>query len=143
MCSEYKVIHILKILNLICYWFLFSGTRSESEIGTTRFDPECRSMVRAATIVKKNRNTSARSHWLEPRENDRPFCIIVVTSRGHNGVPVIDNSMVCSTVCSCTYQRKHHSSASLFWNPPVTDPYKGPVTRKMFAFHDVIMMGEC
>ena len=49
-----------------------------------------------------------------------------------------------STVYSGTNQRKHQSSASLAlvrgihrW--PVNSPHKGPVTRKMFTFDDVIM----
>ena len=47
-------------------------------------------------------------------------------------------------VCSGTDQRKYQSSASLafvrgihWW--PVDSPHKGPVTRKMFLFDDVIM----
>ena len=44
-------------------------------------------------------------------------------------------------------QRKHHSSASLVFvlgihQLPVNSPPKGPVTRKMFPFDDVIM-GKC
>ena len=53
-------------------------------------------------------------------------------------------SMICSTVCSDADQRKHQSSASLAfvrgihrWS--VNSPHKGPVTRKMFPFDDVIM----
>ena len=53
-------------------------------------------------------------------------------------------TIVCSTVYSSTDQRKHQSSASLafvqgihLW--PVNSPHKGPVTRKMFPFDDVIM----
>ena len=53
-------------------------------------------------------------------------------------------SIVCSTVCSGTDQRKHQSSTSLAlvrgihrW--PVNSPHKGPVTRKLFPFDDVIM----
>ena len=52
--------------------------------------------------------------------------------------------IVCWTVCSAADQRKHQSSASLafvrgihLW--PVNSPHKGPVTRKMLPFHDVIM----
>ena len=45
-------------------------------------------------------------------------------------------------VCSGADQRKHQSSASLrgihVW--PVNSQQKGPVTRKMFPFDDVIMM---
>ena len=53
-------------------------------------------------------------------------------------------SIVCSTVCSGADQRKHQSSASLAFlrgnhRSPVDSPHKGPVTRKMFPFDDVIM----
>ena len=49
-----------------------------------------------------------------------------------------------STVYSGADQRKHQSSASLafVWGIdrwPVNSPHKGPVTRKMFPFDDVIM----
>ena len=51
-------------------------------------------------------------------------------------------SIVYSTVCSGTNQRKHQSSASLGFlrgirRWPVISPHKGPVTRKMFPFDDV------
>ena len=53
-------------------------------------------------------------------------------------------SIVCSNVCSGTYQIKHQSSASLVFAReihrwPVDSPLKGPVSRKMFPFVDVIM----
>ena len=53
-------------------------------------------------------------------------------------------SIVCSTVCSGTDPRKRESSASLAFvreihRRPVNSPQKGPVTRKMFPFEDVIM----
>ena len=52
--------------------------------------------------------------------------------------------IVYSTAYSGTDQRKHQSSASLafVWGInrwPVNSPHKGPVTRKMFPFDDVIM----
>ena len=43
-------------------------------------------------------------------------------------------TIVYSTDYSDTDQRKHQSSASLAF------PHKGPVTRKMFPFDDVIMI---
>ena len=53
-------------------------------------------------------------------------------------------SVVCSTVGSGTDQRKNQSSASLAlvrgihrW--PLDSPHKGPVTRKVFPFDDVII----
>ena len=53
-------------------------------------------------------------------------------------------SMVSSTVCWGADQRKHQSSASLAFvrgihRSPVNSSHKGPVTRKMFPFDDVIM----
>ena len=56
-------------------------------------------------------------------------------------------SMVCSTVCSGADWGKHQSSALLafvtgFHRWPMNSPHKGPVTRKMFPFDDVIMWGK-
>ena len=53
-------------------------------------------------------------------------------------------TIVYSIVYSDADQRKHQSSASLafVWGihrGPVSSPHKGPVTRKMFPFDDVIM----
>ena len=53
-------------------------------------------------------------------------------------------TVVYSIVYSDADQRKHQSSASLafVWGIhrwPVTSPHKGPVTRKMFPFDDVII----
>ena len=49
-------------------------------------------------------------------------------------------SIVCSTVSSGAYQRKHQSSASLAFawvihRWPVNSPHKGPVPRKMFLYN--------
>ena len=53
-------------------------------------------------------------------------------------------TVVYSIVSSGANQRKHQSSASLAFvrgihRWPVNSPHKGPVTRKMFPFDDVIM----
>ena len=53
--------------------------------------------------------------------------------------------IVFSTVYLDADQRKHQSSASLAFvrgihQPPANSPHKGPVTRKMFPFDDVIML---
>ena len=55
-----------------------------------------------------------------------------------------DVSIVYSTVCSGVDQRKYQSTVSLAFvrgihRWPVNSPHKGPVTRKMFPFDDVIM----
>ena len=54
-------------------------------------------------------------------------------------------TIVYSTAYSGADQRKHQSSASLAFvrgihRWPVNSPHKGPVTRKMFPFDDVIMI---
>ena len=50
-------------------------------------------------------------------------------------------AIVYSTVYSDADQRKYQSSASLAFvrGIPVNSPHKGPVTRKIFPFDDVIM----
>ena len=53
-------------------------------------------------------------------------------------------TIVCSTLSPCADQRKHQRSASLAFvrgihQWPLNSPHKGPVTRKMFPFDDVIM----
>ena len=52
-------------------------------------------------------------------------------------------SIVLATLCSGADQRKHQTSASLVFvrefTGDVNSPHKGPVTRKMFPFDDVIM----
>ena len=54
-------------------------------------------------------------------------------------------TIVYSTVYSDADQRKHQSSESLAYvrgihRGPVNSPHKGPVTRKMFPFDDIIMI---
>ena len=53
-------------------------------------------------------------------------------------------AIIYSTVYSGADQREHQSSASLSFvrgipRWPVNSPHKGPVTRKIFPFDDVIM----
>ena len=53
-------------------------------------------------------------------------------------------SILCSAFCSGAYKKKHQRSASLAFvrgihRWPVDSPRKGPVTRKIFPFDDVIM----
>ena len=62
---------------------------------------------------------------------------------------VTNLTIVYSSVYSGIDQRKHQSSASLAFMRgihrwPVNSPHKGPVTREMFGFNDVIMIsGVC
>ena len=87
-------------------------------------------------------------HWTADRSfitwaNDDPFhyndVIMNAMASQITGV-----SIIYSTICSGADQRKHQSSASLvfvrgihWW--PLNSPHKGPVTRKIFPFDDVIM----
>ena len=53
-------------------------------------------------------------------------------------------SSICSTICFGGHQRKHQKSASLVFMRgihrwPVDSPHKGPITRKMFRFDDVLV----
>ena len=59
---------------------------------------------------------------------------------------ITSRTIVYSAVYSGTDQSKHQSSASLAFvrgnhRWPVNSPHKGPVTRKIFPFDDVIMNG--
>ena len=61
------------------------------------------------------------------------------------GSQITSLTIVCSTLYSGADQSKHQSSASLAFARgihrwPVNSPHKGPVTRKMFPFDDVIMV---
>ena len=61
--------------------------------------------------------------------------------------PITSLTIVYSTAYSDADQRKRQSSASLAFarglhRGPVNFPHKGPVTRKMFLFDDVIMVKD-
>ena len=63
------------------------------------------------------------------------------------GSQITSLASVYPTVHTGTDQRKHESSASLAFvrrihRWPVNSPHKGPVTRKLFPFDDVIMCAE-
>ena len=61
--------------------------------------------------------------------------------------PITGVSIVCITTCSGTDLRKLHSSASLAFVKGMHRgvgefPHKGPVTRNIFPFDDIIMHGN-
>ena len=87
----------------------------------------------SCTLVGTNRSTMAELS-----------CHYSDVIMGAMAFQIISFTIVNSTVYSGADQRKHPSSASLsfvrgihWW--PVNSPHKGPVTRKMFPFDDVIM----
>ena len=66
-------------------------------------------------------------------------------TKGAMASQITSLTIVYSTVYSGADQRKHQSSASLAFvrgihRWPVSSPHKGPVTRKMFPFDDVIII---
>ena len=92
--------------------------------------------------------------WLEARAQREVIHNIILpifTSQHYGDVKmsamasqITSLTIVCSTVYLGAVQRKHQSSAPLafVWGIhrwPVNSTHKGPVTRKMFPFDDVIM----
>ena len=80
-----------------------------------------------------NKSCVGEHNALQCRHNER------------NGVSNHRPNDFCSTVYWGADQRTHQSSESLAFvrgihRWPVTSPHKGPVTRKMFPFDDVIMI---
>ena len=68
------------------------------------------------------------------------YCDVIMGSMASQ---ITSLTIVHSTVYSGAHQRKHQSSASLAFvrgihRWPVNSPHKGPVTREMFPFDDVI-----
>ena len=83
-----------------------------------------------------NRDVSKRSLMAENHYNDAIM--------GSTASQITSLTIVYSTVYSGVDQRKQQSPASLAFvrgihRSPVNSPHKGPVTRKMFPFDDVIM----
>ena len=84
--------------------------------------------------------TSAKYWLLSPGLHAFHYSDVIM---GAMASQITNVSIVHSIVCSGANQRKHQSSASLasvrgIHRGPVNSPYKGPVTRKMFPFGDVI-----
>ena len=90
--------------------------------------------------------------WQDFLESRRPFLVRSFCDRNHYNDVIMSSmasqitsvSIVYSTVYSGADQRKHQSYATLAFvrvihRWPVNSPHKGPVTRKMFPFDDVIM----
>ena len=70
------------------------------------------------------------------------YCDVIMTTMASQ---ITSLTIVYSTVYPGADERKHQSSASLVFvrgihRWPVNSPHKGPVTRKMFPFDDVIML---
>ena len=84
-------------------------------------------------------NVNGRHHFNPPVHCDDVIMDVIASQ-------ITSLTIVYSIVYSGTDQRKHQRSASLavvrgIHQGPVNSPHKGPVTRKMFPFDDVIMIG--
>ena len=81
------------------------------------------------------------SHHTDVKRASCPYCDVIM---GAMASQITSLTIVYSTVHSGADQRKHQSFASLAFvrgihRWPVNSPHKGPVTRRMFPFDDVIM----
>ena len=90
--------------------------------------------------------------WFNQISQHTRLTLVVPWSEHYNDVimgamasQITSLTIVYSTVYLGADQRKHQSSASVAFvlgihRWPMNSPYKGPVTRKMFPFHDVIVI---
>ena len=96
---------------------------------------------RCITILLLSWGIPARYKRCLWRNNSRHYCDVIM---GPMASKITSLTIVYSTIYSGADQRKHQRSASLDFvrgipRSPVNSPHKGPVTRKMFPFDDVIM----
>ena len=89
---------------------------------------------------RSNKMSAFSMDWPEVKHIDH-YCDVIMNMIASQ---ITSLSIVYLTVNSGTDQRKHQSSAPLAFvrgihRRPVNSPHKGPVTRKMFPFDDVIM----
>ena len=89
-------------------------------------------------VASRQLPAESTSHWLKKKTYYNDVIMSAMASQ------ITSLRIVHSTVYSRCRSGKHQSSASLaivreihWW--PVNSPHKGPVTRKMFSFDDVIM----
>ena len=108
-----------------------------------RWLPRCQCKVTQRDIHKINRCliTTKRNNAQINRSKTYHHNDVILSTIASQ---ITSLAIVYSTVYSGADQRKHQSSASLAFvrgihRGPVNSPHKGPVTRKMFPFDDVIM----
>ena len=104
---------------------------------TWRFRPGLHSRTTPNTSPIRARHGVSFVSYTWPRH----YCDVIMSEIASQ---ITSLTIVYSTVYSVADQRKHQSYASLafVWGihrRPVNSPHKGPVTRKMFPFDDVIM----
>ena len=127
--------------NCVCWssW----GTNFRPKISTTR--PSGNSAVIAQCRRESTRGRYISCMWMEGMHHSVPIQYNDVIM-GKKAPQITSVTIVCSPVYSGADQRKHQSSASLAFVQgihrwPVNSPHKWPVTRKMYPFDDVTMLG--
>ena len=122
----------------------FSFTKMHLKISSTKWRPLCpgedesiNNCRRSYEMIGSNLRSAAAKMVQDDHYND--VIMGVMASQ------IASLAIVYSCVYSDADQRKHQSSASLAFvrgihRSPVNSPHKGPVTRKMSPFDDVIMM---
>ena len=95
------------------------------------------------TTVASNRHICFANTKIDHRFGQflKHYCDVIM---GAMASQITSLTIVCSTVYSGADEGKHQSSALMTFvrgihRWPVNSPHKGPVTRKMFPFDDVIM----
>ena len=125
-------------------WWNQNVTRKRSELQTQTWKSQWRTFI--VSLNKRHHAKPRNKHCLTTGD---PFqCIILKhysdVIMGLMTSQITSLIIVYSTVYSVADQRKHQSSASLAFvrgihRRPVNSPHKGPVTRRMFPFDDVII----
>ena len=126
--------------NSRCHAFASRALNMSCSFGQSARSIESRCVVKASTLYRRPsyRAVSADGtvilHYID----------VIMTAMASQ---ITSLTVVYSTVYSRADQRKHQSPASLafVWGihrGPVNSPHKGPVTRKMFPFDDVIMKAK-
>ena len=130
---------VISYINLVTNSWLFNKSIKiqDGSHSCTIFLATKNVCVTLSNILQKKKKTSTTINM--PHYSDVIMTTIAskITSLG----------IVYSTVYSGADQSKHQSSASLVFvraihRGPVNSPHKGPVTRKMFPFDDVIMQKQ-
>ena len=128
-------------------WYSFEGNFSSDTLTSNKIHLKITYLNFISNVPGANELKEAMLLWLDislvryrdPRNHYSEVIMSAVASQ------ITGISIACSTVCSGTDLRKYQTSASLAFvrgihRWPVDSSHKGPVTRKMFLYDDVIMI---
>ena len=127
--------------------YICNTTRIPAYLKTYTFSWTILISVFRTLVVFLHRIPFYRNYWFNQFSNIFLFLFRSdVFRRSYDFVmSVMASQITILTIYSGADQREHQSSASLAFvrgihRWPVNSPHKGPVTRKMFPFDDIIMM---